>query len=54
MREFVRKAFDKASSILAERRALLESCAKQLLARETLTEEELRRLVPFSAQSEAG
>jgi cell division protease FtsH len=51
VREFVRKAFDKASSILTERRALLETCAKQLLARETLTEEELRQLIPFAAQS---
>lgn len=46
VREIVRRAYDKALTVLTQQRATLEQCAKQLLERETLTEEELRQLCP--------
>ncbi|MFN0317702.1 MAG: cell division protein FtsH, partial [Burkholderiales bacterium] len=49
VRDFIRKAYAKALSILSERRPMLENCAKQLLEHETLTEEELRQLCPAPA-----
>jgi cell division protease FtsH len=44
VRRLVDEAFERASEILKRRRALLEEGARQLLSRETLTEEELRPL----------
>ena len=38
-------AFERATAILSERRAVLEEASKQLLARETLNEEEILALV---------
>ena len=47
VRDFVRKAYAKALSILSERCPMLEDCAMKLLERETLTEEDLRQLCPI-------
>jgi len=44
VRRLVDEAFARASEILTPRRALLEEGARQLLSKETLTEEELRPL----------
>jgi cell division protease FtsH len=44
VRRLVDEAFARASDILAQRRALLEEGAQQLLGKETLTEEELKPL----------
>jgi len=46
VREIVQAAFERAAAILNERRDTLERGARLLLARETLTEEELRSLSP--------
>ncbi len=45
VREIVNGAFEKAAGILRHRRDVLEKAARELLARETLTEADLRRLV---------
>ncbi len=45
MRELVEKAFEKAVSILKEKRAILEKAAKELLQKETLSADDLARLV---------
>jgi cell division protease FtsH len=44
VRRLIDEAFERASQILALRRELLEDGARQLLSKETLTEEELRPL----------
>jgi cell division protease FtsH len=44
VRAIIDGAFRRASAILAENRALLDTCAEQLLARETLDEAALGRL----------
>ena len=41
VREIVKEAFDKASTILRDNRTLLETWANKLLAAETLSEEDL-------------
>jgi len=46
VREIVQAAFERAAAILNERRDTLKRGANLLLARETLTEEELRSLSP--------
>ncbi|MGC8506666.1 MAG: ATP-dependent zinc metalloprotease FtsH [Thiomonas sp.] len=45
VRELVNAAFDRATAILQARRAVLEEGARQLLAKETLTEAELKALL---------
>jgi len=45
VRALVDRAFERASGILSERRAVLEAGARQLLEQETLTAEELSALV---------
>lgn len=44
VREIVAQAFERSSAILAERRAILEESARDLLARETLDEADLKAL----------
>ena len=44
VRALVERAFERASAVLGEHRAMLDEGARQLLARETLTAEELGRL----------
>ncbi len=44
VREFVQRAYNKAIGILTANRAVLESSAAELLERETLGEEDLRRI----------
>jgi cell division protease FtsH len=46
VRRIVGAAFDKALSTLQSRRDVLEVSARALLQKETLDEQELRRLVP--------
>ena len=48
--DLVETAFDRATRILTERRAVLETCAQELLKRETLTEADLAALVPPDAR----
>lgn len=45
VRELVNAAFDRATAILQAKRAMLEEGARQLLAKETLTEAELKALL---------
>jgi cell division protease FtsH len=45
VRNIVKVAFEKATAILTERRAILEHCAQELLVKETLDEDALRALV---------
>ncbi len=50
VREIVQAAFDRAAALLKERRETLERGARELLARETLDEEDLHKLcAPLSA-----
>ena len=44
MREIVATAFTRSSAILTERKALLEETARDLLARETLDEADLKAI----------
>ena len=44
MRQIVAKAFERSCAILAERRAILEDTARDLLARETLDEADLKAI----------
>jgi cell division protease FtsH len=44
VRELIETAFDRAASVLKERRATLDKAAEVLLAKETLTGEELKVL----------
>ena len=53
VRDIVRQAFDKAVGILRSKRAILERTAQKLLEKETLTEADLKALVPEPAQSAA-
>ncbi len=53
VREIVAKAFETALGILNSKRALLERAAKALLERETLNEEDLRRLLAEEEQPKA-
>jgi cell division protease FtsH len=53
VRDIVRQAFDKAVGILRSKRAILERTAQKLLEKETLTEADLKVLVPEPAQSAA-
>jgi cell division protease FtsH len=53
VRDIVQQAFDKALGILRSRRAILERTAQKLLEKETLTEADLKALVPEPAQSAA-
>jgi len=53
VRDIVREAFDKAMAILRSKRAILERTAQKLLEKETLTEADLKALVPEPAQSAA-
>jgi cell division protease FtsH len=53
VRDIVRQAFDKAVGILRSKRAILERTAQRLLEKETLTEADLKALVPEPAQSAA-
>jgi cell division protease FtsH len=53
VRDIVRQAFDKAVGILRSKRAILERTAQKLLEKETLTEIDLKALVPEPAQSAA-
>lgn len=46
MRDLVAAAFEKARTILHTHRETLERGARELLAKETLTEEDLNRLRP--------
>jgi len=45
VRAIVASAFDRATEVLRERRAMLDRCAAALLERETLDEEEIRQLM---------
>lgn len=45
VRQMIESVFERAVALLAERRTLLESGARQLLERETITEKELRALI---------
>ena len=53
VRDIVGQAFDKAMGILRSKRAILERTAQKLLEKETLTEADLKVLVPEPAQSAA-
>jgi cell division protease FtsH len=53
VRDIVGQAFDKALGILRSKRAILERTAQKLLEKETLTEADLKVLVPEPAQSAA-
>ena len=53
VRDIVRQAFDKAVGILRSKRTILERTAQKLLEKETLTESDLKALVPEPAQSAA-
>ncbi|MCS6948491.1 MAG: hypothetical protein NZM12_12835, partial [Steroidobacteraceae bacterium] len=44
IREIVMSAFERSYQILAGNRAILERCARELLARETLEEQDIRQL----------
>lgn len=44
VKRIVDDAFGRATAILAENRAVLERCARSLLAKETLVEAEIREL----------
>jgi cell division protease FtsH len=50
VRGIVVKAFDRATEILSRHRGVLEEAAKRLLEKETLTEDELPKLVPVAAE----
>ncbi len=52
VRNIVKVAFDKATAILTERRAILEHGAQELLAKETLDETALRALLPSAGRRE--
>ncbi|MEO8123260.1 MAG: ATP-dependent zinc metalloprotease FtsH [Burkholderiales bacterium] len=49
VREIVMNAFGRSRAILVERRDMLKRCARELLAKETLDEAQLRALVDASA-----
>ncbi|WP_119462495.1 ATP-dependent zinc metalloprotease FtsH [Rhodospirillaceae bacterium SYSU D60014] len=53
VRDIVNVAFAKATSILRERREVLETTARALLEKETLNEDELRRLTGEKARTAA-
>ena len=50
VRDLVTEAFNRAQDILQQKRALLEEGAQQLLAKETLTETELKALSTRSVE----
>jgi cell division protease FtsH len=52
VRELVNAAFDRATAILQAKRAVLEEGARQLLAKETLTEAELKALLQSAPTAE--
>jgi cell division protease FtsH len=51
-RQFIKKAYERASEMLAEKRSLLEKIAGELLEKETLEKEEFDRLV-FSKKADS-
>jgi cell division protease FtsH len=53
VRELVNAAFDRATAILQAKRAVLEEGARQLLAKETLTEAELKALLQTASDEAA-
>ncbi|MFN3566627.1 MAG: ATP-dependent zinc metalloprotease FtsH [Burkholderiaceae bacterium] len=53
VRSIVMGAFDRATAILARNRAVLERCARELLARETLDEVAIRELTADLQRAEA-
>jgi ATP-dependent Zn protease len=50
VRELVEKAFERALSVLKEKRAILEKGAKELLQKETLVADDLARLIGQTAR----
>jgi cell division protease FtsH len=50
VRQIVMAAFERATTLLQQRREVLERCARELLVKETLDEAALRALTPELAR----